>query len=81
MTLGDVTGGEHRPRLVEAVVGYAAWGVGGGTAVACDSKNTKLPEPTFRGVLGDDTRGPRFAAATRALRLPGSSEPKMGFGV
>jgi hypothetical protein len=33
---------------------------GGGTAVACDSKNTKPPELRFRAVGGDDVRELRF---------------------
>jgi hypothetical protein len=40
--------------------GVCGVGDGGGTAAACDSKNTKLPELGFHAVVGDDTRGLRF---------------------
>jgi hypothetical protein len=58
MALGDVMRREHRPRRVEAVVGD-----GGGTAVACDSQNTKLAELTFHAVLGGGSRELRFGRA------------------
>jgi hypothetical protein len=32
----------------------------GGTAIACRSQNTKLPELRFRAVLGDGDRELRF---------------------
>jgi hypothetical protein len=34
-------------------VAYAVWGDEGGTAVACDSKNTKLLELGFHAIVGD----------------------------
>jgi hypothetical protein len=40
--------------------GVCGVGDGGGTAVACNSKNTKLPELRFRAVGGDDVREPLF---------------------
>jgi hypothetical protein len=41
--------------------GVCGVGDGGGTTVACNSKNTKLPELGFHAVAGDgSTRGLRF---------------------
>ena len=45
--------GEHRPRFVKAMDRDD-------TAIACWSRNTKLPELTFYAVLGDGDRELRF---------------------
>jgi hypothetical protein len=64
MALGDVMSGEHRPttrRDDSEVCGVAD---GGGTAVACNSRNTKLAELRFRVWLtGDGARQIELARA------------------
>src|SRR3712207_3989423 len=51
-------------------------GDGRGTAVACDSKNTKLLELGFHAVLGDDTRGLRFEwLLARGVQMLAESSP------
>jgi len=53
VALGDVISGEHRPRLAEAVVAYAVWGMGEVRRQRATPKTQKLPGLTFHAVLGD----------------------------
>jgi hypothetical protein len=53
MTLGDVMSGKHRPQLVEAIVMMRAMDRDG-TAVARNSRNTKLLELRLRAWLTEE---------------------------
>jgi hypothetical protein len=56
--------------------GVCSVGDGGGTAIACNSRNTKLPELAFHAVLGDDTRGLRFERLlARGVEMLAESSP------